>query len=182
MKKENVKNLVLSSMFFCLGLVLPFLTGQIPKIGNMLLPMHIPVLLCGLICGWRYGGVVGFFLPTVRSLIFGMPVFFPNAVGMAFELLTYGILSGLIFGKSRRHNILSLYFSLAVTVVCGRLVWATAQVIMLGLGEDGFSFALFVTKGFVNAFPGLILQFILIPTIMMIFKKATPTLKTTESK
>lgn len=170
MKKEKVKLLVLSSMFFGLGLVLPLFTGQIPKIGNMLLPMHIPVLLCGFICGWRYGAVVGFFLPLVRSLIFGMPLFFPNAVGMAFELLTYGLLSGLLYEKSK-HTVKSLCISLAVTVICGRLVWAAAQVFMLGLGEDGFSFALFVTKGFVNAFPGLILQFVLIPAITLIYRK-----------
>lgn len=171
MKRDNLKLLVLSSMFFGLGLVLPLLTGQIPKIGNMLLPMHIPVLLCGLICGWQYGGVVGFAVPLVRSLIFGMPVFYPNAVGMAFELLTYGILSGLLFRKSRWHCIKSLYKTLVITILSGRVVWGIAQVLMLGLGEEGFSFALFITKGFVNAIPGIILQFTLIPTIMLALKK-----------
>lgn len=171
MKRDNLKLLVLSSMFFGLGLVLPFLTGQIPKIGNMLLPMHIPVLLCGLICGWQYGGVVGFAVPLVRSLIFGMPVFYPNAVGMAFELLTYGILSGLLFRKSRWHCIKSLYKTLVITILSGRVVWGIAQVLMLGLGEEGFSFALFITKGFVNAIPGIILQFTLIPAIMLALKK-----------
>ena len=58
--KHNIKNLTLAAMFLAIGLVLPFLTGQIPRIGNMLLPMHIPVFLCGLICGWQYGGAVGF--------------------------------------------------------------------------------------------------------------------------
>lgn len=62
MKNRNryILNLALAAMFLALGLVLPFATAQIQQIGNMLLPMHIPVLLCGLICGWQYGGLVGF--------------------------------------------------------------------------------------------------------------------------
>lgn len=61
-----VKKISLSAMFFALGLILPFFTGQIPQIGSMLLPMHIPVFLCGFICGWKYGGVIGFLLPLMR--------------------------------------------------------------------------------------------------------------------
>ena len=73
MKKNELKNLVLSAMFLGLGLVLPFLTGQIQQIGNMLLPMHFPVMLCGLVCGWKYGLVVGFVMPVTRTNMFGMP-------------------------------------------------------------------------------------------------------------
>lgn len=171
MKKDKIKLLVISAMFFCLGLVLPFLTGQIPKIGNMLLPMHIPVLLCGLICGWQYGGVVGFCLPIVRSLLFGMPVLYPNAIGMAFELVTYGILSGLLFEKTRWHCIKSLYKCLVITMLAGRIVWGVAQTILLGLSEKSFSFTLFITNGFINAIPGIILQLILIPSIMLALKR-----------
>ena len=65
--KKSIKNMTLSAMFMAIGIVLPFFTGQIPRIGNMLLPMHIPVFLCGLICGWQYGAVVGFLLPLLRS-------------------------------------------------------------------------------------------------------------------
>ena len=90
MKKNELKNLVIAAMLLAVGLVLPFLTGQIQQIGNMLLPMHFPVILCGLICGWKYGLGVGFILPLLRSVIFGMPVMYPNAFAMAFELAAYG--------------------------------------------------------------------------------------------
>ncbi len=60
----------------------------------MLLPMHIPVLLCGLICGWKYGILVGFILPLLRHTIFGMPILFPTGIAMAFELATYGFVIG----------------------------------------------------------------------------------------
>ena len=71
--KNKLKNLCLAAMFLALGLVLPLLTGQLPQIGSMLLPMHIPVFLCGLICGWQYGAVIGFILPLTRCLFFSMP-------------------------------------------------------------------------------------------------------------
>ena len=86
--------LILAAMFLAIGLLLPFLTGQIRQIGNMLLPMHIPVILCGLICGWQYGLGVGFVLPLLRCVIFGMPVLFPTAVSMSFELAAYGFTDG----------------------------------------------------------------------------------------
>lgn len=172
MKKENLQKLVLSAMFFALGLVLPFLTGQIREIGNMLLPMHLPVLLCGLICGWKYGGVIGFFVPLVRSLIFGMPVLYPNAVGMAFELLTYGLLTGLLFQKAEHQSAKRLFAALLITVVSGRIVWGVARTVMLGFSDESFTFAMFIANGITNAIPGLILQFTLIPTIILALKKA----------
>lgn len=172
MKKENLQKLVLSAMFFALGLVLPFLTGQIREIGNMLLPMHLPVLLCGLICGWKYGGVVGFFVPLVRSLIFGMPVLYPNAVGMAFELLTYGLLTGLLFQKAEVQSAKRLFAALLTAVVSGRIVWGIARTVMLGLSDESFTFAMFIANGITNAIPGLILQFTLIPAIILVLKKA----------
>ena len=171
MKKNELKNLVIAAMLLAVGLVLPFLTGQIQQIGNMLLPMHFPVILCGLICGWKYGAVTGFFVPIIRSLIFGMPVLYPNAIGMAFELLTYGLLAGLLFEKSRWHCIKALYKTLLITVISGRIVWAIAQIFMLGIGDEGFTFAVFLSKGLINAIPGLILQFTLIPAIMLILKR-----------
>lgn len=171
MNKDNLKLLVLSSMFFCLGLVLPFFTGQIPQIGNMLLPMHIPVLLCGLICGWQYGAVIGFSLPIIRSLLFGMPVLYPAALSMAFELLTYGLLCGILYGKSRWRCIKALYRSLLISMIGGRIIWGIAQTVLLGFSEKTFTFALFITNGFINAIPGIILQLVLIPSIMLIIKK-----------
>mgnify|MGYP003293825834 CR=1 FL=1 len=68
--KVTIRNMVVSAMFFAIGMILPFITGQIQQIGNMLLPMHIPVLLCGMICGWQYGAIIGFLLPFVRFATF----------------------------------------------------------------------------------------------------------------
>ena len=88
MKKLNVRNMVLAALSLALCLVLPFLTGQIPEIGSALSPMHIPVLLCGFICGPWYGAAVGFIAPILRNLIFGMPPF-PMNMPMACYVQTH---------------------------------------------------------------------------------------------
>ncbi len=165
-RNKYIQNLTLSAMFLAVGLVLPFLTGQIKQIGNMLLPMHIPVLLCGLICGWQYGGIVGLILPLLRNVLFGMPPM-PNAVSMAFELAAYGFVIGFLYNTSRWKCIFSLYRSMLISMVAGRVVWGVVQAVILGIGGTGFTFKMFMAGAFLNAIPGIILQLILIPAIMV---------------
>lgn len=167
MKKLNMKNFTLSAMFMAIGLILPLFTGQIPQIGNMLLPMHIPVLLCGLICGWQYGLTVGFILPLLRYMIFGMPILFPTGIAMTFELATYGLVIGWIYGHSKWQCVVALYRSLIIAMLAGRVVWGVARTILMGFGGQEFSWAMFITGGFVTAIPGIIVQLILIPAIMI---------------
>lgn len=168
MKRNNhyIRNLVLSAMFIAIGIVLPFLTGQIPQIGSMLLPMHIPVLLCGFICGWQYGGVVGFVLPLLRHVMFGMPPLM-TALAMAFELATYGIITGLFYRLLPKKNIVTLYISLISAMIIGRVVWGIVQIIITGVGGEAFTWQLFMAGAFLNAIPGIILQLILIPALMV---------------
>ena len=81
MKNQSTKKMILAALFLALCYLLPFLTGQIPEIGSMLLPMHLPVLLCGFVCGWPYGLGVGFAAPLLRSVTLGMPP--PFQIGRA---------------------------------------------------------------------------------------------------
>ncbi|MDE7290351.1 MAG: ECF transporter S component [Oscillospiraceae bacterium] len=166
-RKNQLVNLTLAAMFLAIGLLLPLLTGQIKQIGNMLLPMHIPVLLCGLICGWQYGLGVGFVMPLLRSAIFGMPILFPTAVAMAFELATYGFVVGFLYSHSRWKCVIALYRCMIIAMLSGRVVWGIVQVCLLGLGENGFTFSAFIAGAFLKAIPGIILQLILIPSIMI---------------
>lgn len=165
--KETTKKLTLSAMFIAIGLVLPIFTGQIPQIGNMLLPMHIPVFLCGLICGWKYGAAVGFILPLMRSVIFGMPVLFPAAGSMAFELATYGLVAGLLYGISKWQCIRALYRSIIIAMAAGRAVWGVVQLIFLGISGGSFTWQIFMASAFFNAIPGIIIQLILLPAVML---------------
>lgn len=155
-------------MFLALAYVLPFLTGQIPKIGMMLAPMHIPVLLCGFICGWPWGIAVGFIAPLLRSLTLAMPPLFPMAISMAFELATYGAIAGIM------HKILPrkkpyIYLSLIIAMLVGRFVWGVAMYICLvGIKGGVFTFEAFLTGAFTGAIPGIIIQIVLIPLLVML--------------
>ena len=164
---KTTKNMTLSAMFLAIGMVLPFLTGQIPQIGNMMLPMHIPVLLCGVICGWQYGAALGFILPLIRYMVFGMPVLFPTGIAMAFEMLTYGLVIGLVYSLSRWKCIVSLYRALISAMIAGRVVWAVAQMILLGVSGGAFTMKMFLAGAFFNAVPGIIIQLVLIPAVMV---------------
>lgn len=170
-KNKNLLNLVLSAIFLALGIVLPFLTGQIKEIGNMLLPMHIPVMLCGLVCGPQYGLIIGAITPILRSSLFGMPIMFPPAINMAFELATYGFVIGYLFKHAKWKCIKSLYRCLITSMVAGRIVKGIVQIFLLGLGDDGFTLTAFLSGTFLKAIPGIILQLVLIPAIMLVLGK-----------
>ena len=181
--------MTLAAMFLALGLVLPFFTGQIPQIGNMLLPMHIPVFLCGLICGWRYGGIIGFILPMLRYALFGMPILFPTGIAMSFELLTYGLVAGLLYSLSRWQCICTLYRCLMIAMLSGRVVWGIVQMLLLGISGSGFTWQMFLTGALLTAIPGILIQLILIPAVMAAlnrtglipFRKSRSTTVTEES-
>ena len=169
---NNVKKLAVTAMLFAVGMVLPFFIGQIPAIGKMLLPMHIPVLLCGFIVGWQYGALIGFLLPIVRGLVFGMPPLYPNAVAMAFEMAAYGFVSGYLYSHARWQCTKMLYISLVTAMLAGRLVWAFAEVILLGIGGNIFTWKMFAAGSFLNAIPGIRVQLTLIPLIMVALRRA----------
>lgn len=170
MKHKSIKNLILTATFIAMAIVLPFLTGQIPEMGNMLLPMHIPVMLCGLICGARYGLLAGLCAPLMRSLIFGKPVFFPTAIAMAPELAIYGLVIGLIFERSKRRSLLSLYCALLSSMIAGRIAWGFTTALIMGF--KGFTSQAFISGAVLNAIPGIILQLIIIPSLMLVLRRA----------
>ena len=171
MKHTSLKKLVLSAMFLAIGLVLPFFIGQIPAIGKMLLPMHIPVLLCGLICGWQWGLGVGFVLPLLRSLLFSFPAMYPNAIGMAFELAMYGLVIGYLYAHSKWQCGKALYKWLIPAMIAGRLVWGAVMIVLMGLGGSAFTWQLFIGGAVLNALPGIVLQLVLIPAVMVLLDR-----------
>lgn len=171
MKRKNPAYYpALSAMFLTLAFVLPFLTGQIPQIGAMLCPMHIPVILCGYICGAPWGLAVGFIAPLLRSVTLGMPVLFPTAFSMAFELAAYGFLSGLLYKLLPKKRIYT-YLSLIISMVSGRLLWGMAQFCCLGFDTGKFGLSAFWAGAFVNALPGICVQLVFIPLLIMALEK-----------
>ena len=154
-------------MCIALAMVLPFITGHVPRIGNMLCPMHIPVLLCGFLCGPIWGFAVGAASPLLRSLIFSAPPFFPIAVAMAFELAAYGAMTGLLY-KALPKRKPYIYVSLLSAMVIGRLIWGAAMFLCMGLKGGAFTFSAFLSGAVINAIPGIIVQIVLVPVLVMI--------------
>lgn len=168
---NSTKKLVTSSLLLAVALLLPFVTGQIPEIGNMLLPMHLPVLLAGFIVGGPSAMAIGAIAPLLRSVLWGMPVLFPKAISMAFELAAYGLVSGIVYSKSKKDG-KSVFIALITAMIAGRIVWGIVSMILFGVMGKGFTMALFMTEAVVNAVPGIAIQLVVIPIIVSALKKS----------
>ena len=169
--KNNTKNWILSAMFLAIGMVLPFLTGQIRIMGQAISPMHIPVYLCGMIVGAPYGALVGFIVPLLRSAMFGMPPMMPGAVSMAFELCTYGFVSGFLYDKLKNKGIAGIYLSLIPAMIAGRIVWGIARYILAGVTQSQFTFSMFISGALVTAIPGIIVHLIVVPAVLIALRR-----------
>ena len=157
---STTRSLVLAALFLALAFVLPMITGHVPQVGNMLCPMHFPILLC-----------VGFIAPLVRSVLFGMPPMFPIAIAMAFELAAYGLVSGVLWHKVK-HTVPMMYASLVTAMVAGRLVWGAVRFVLAGLTGSSFPFSAFLSGALLTAVPGIMAQLVLIPLILIALQKA----------
>ena len=170
MKKNNtVKNVTISGVCLALAMLLPFVTGQVPQIGAMLCPMHLPVLLCAFFVSWKWASVVGFVAPLLRFGLFSMPPM-PFGIAMAFELATYGLVASVayrILPKKRG----AIYVALLVAMISGRIVWGAARLVIAGVTANAFTWQMFIGGALIEAIPGIILQLILIPIIVMAVKK-----------
>ena len=167
----SVKNLTVSGVCLALCMVLPFLAGQIQQIGSALSPMHIPVLLCGFICGPYYAAVVGAVSPLLRYTLFGMPPIMPTGIAMCFELMVYGVVSGLLY-KLLPKKAAFIYVSLVTSMLSGRIVWGIARVLLSGVAGAPFTWQFFLSGAFINAVPGIIVHIALIPAIVIALRKA----------
>ena len=165
-----IKNLVYASVCLALAMVLPFLTGQIPQIGSALSPMHIPVLLCGFLCGPFWAMATGVLAPPLRFFLFGMPPF-PTNAAMAFELATYGLVSGLLYAKLPKTKA-NIYVSLITAMIAGRIVWGIVRALLSGVFGSPLTLPLFWASAFTNAIPGIICHIILIPILVMALRRA----------
>lgn len=168
---SRTKKLTLSALFLALGMVLPFFTGQLKQFGNMLLPMHIPVIICGFVCGSPWGFVVGLIVPILRSLLFTMPKMMPTAIAMAAELAAYGFATGFLYSKLKNKKF-GIYLSLIGAMLIGRIVWGVVSFLLYQLMGTPFTWELFAAGAFLNAIPGILIQLLLIPAIIYALKKS----------
>ena len=169
MKFSNIKRLTLSALCVALCVVLPIAFHAIPNAGSVLLPMHIPVLLCGLVCGWQYGLLCGILGPLLSSLVTGLP---PAAIlpGMMVECGMYGCVGGLLMERVRTGSLYGdLYISLPVAMLAGRVISGIVKALIL---TPGLSFTAWATASFVTALPGISVQLILLPTLVVALNRA----------
>ncbi len=169
-KNNRTRNITLTGMFFAMGVALPFLTGQIPSIGKMLLPMHIPVYLCAFICGWQYAMPMAFVLPLFRSFVFGVPTIYPDAIAIAVEMAVYGLVAGLVYGRSKWKCLVSLYRALVVAMIAGRVARIAVQIVLMLAVGSSITASAIVSVVALTSLPGIAIQLVLIPTVMVATK------------
>jgi len=169
-KMTNVKKMVLTALFIALGIVLPLTLHAVPQAGLIFLPMHIPVLLCGIICGFPFGLACGIITPILSSLTTGMPPTF-ILPSMIFELAAYGLFSSLLMRYVPLKNIYArIYVSLIGAMLIGRIFFGLANALIFNVGE--YSMQMWLTASFVTALPGIVLQIVIIPAIVIALQKA----------
>ncbi len=168
--KKYIWEMVIAALCIALGVVLPVAFHSIPNAGSVLLPMHIPVLLCGLLCGPAYGLACGVLTPLLSSLITGMP---PMAVlpSMICELAVYGLVAGLLILLVRTGSqVANVYISLVGAMLIGRVVYGAVNALIFRAGE--YSLEVWLTASFVTALPGIIIQLVLLPLVVLALRKA----------
>ena len=171
MRKISVRKLVFANLSIALGILMPFLTAQLPGMGSRFLTMHIPVLLSGFICGWDYGMLVGFTVPMIRSMLFGMPPIFPVAAAMAIELAVYGGMTGILYRLLPKKTVY-LYIALIASMICGRIALGATSILLYGLGGTQYTFEIFIAGTFFNAIPGIVIQLIVVPILIIALERS----------
>ncbi len=177
-KRSTLYPMLITAILLAVGLLLPFLTGQMQAFGKLLSPLHIPVFICGLTCGWLWGGVLGAILPLTRMAIFGMPAL-PMALPMTFELCAYGVLTGLLYPMSLRRWKLphypALLGSLIAAMVFGRMVGGAAKALLLAAGAIAgapLTFEAFIAAYFADTLVGAAVHLAIVPAIVLALEKA----------
>ena len=164
-----VKKLVFTAVCAALCLVLPMAFHSIPNAGQVILPMHIPVLLCGLVCGWPNGLLCGLIGPLLSSVITSMP---PAAMlpSMMVECAAYGMVSGLGMKHVRTgKSVTDLYISMIAAMVLGRVVAGFAKAWIFTPGVAPFAW---VTTSLVTGIPGIVIQLVLMPLVVTALTRA----------
>lgn len=171
MKSGKVLNLVVTGMCIALGVVLPMAFHSIPNAGSIFLPMHIPVLICGLLCGWQYGLICGILAPALSSILTGMPPmgYLPK---MLCELAVYGLIAGVcinhILVKGRQ--IVNLYLSLIIAMICGRVISGVLNAFLFSAGS--YTMKAFIAGSFITCIPGIVIQLVVIPILVYAVQKS----------
>ncbi len=170
-KLSRVQRICVSAVCLALCVVLPqafHATG----LGSALSPMHIPVLLCGLVCGGHFGLICGIIGPILSSVVTGMPPA-NMLVSMVPELAAYGLVCGILMNRLHTNHLWAdLYIALGTSMILGRVVGGIAKALLyLGTGE-AYSLSLWVSAYFVSAVPAIVCHLILVPALYAVLERS----------
>jgi thiamine transporter ThiT len=170
LKISYVKRSMITAVCLALCVVLPLAFHSIPNAGSIFCPMHIPVLLCGLLCGWPFGLLCGLAGPLLSSLFTGMPPM-AHLPGMMVELAVYGLITGILMQTVHtKKTYADLYISLVAAMLCGRIIAGIAKALIFSAGS--YSMAVWTATYFITSLPGIVIQLILIPAVFFALEKS----------
>ena len=175
-RNDSLYRLLITAILLAVGMVLPFLTGQLQSFGQLISPLHIPAFICGLTCGWGWGAALGFVLPILRGLIFGMPPFPAVGLPMAFELMFYGLVSGLLYPVLRKalkeKRLAAMLIAMVAAMIVGRCAGGAAKAVMMGLNHQPYAFSAFFASYFTGTAVGAVIHLVICPLIVLALEKA----------
>ncbi len=166
----RIRELTIAAACLALSMVLPFLTGQIPTYGQMLSPMHIPVLLCGFLTSWPLAALVGLIAPALRFALFGMPPLMPTGVSMMLELAVYGAAASILY-RAYPKKPAFLYLALICAMLLGRVAWGAVRLALAGLAGTAFTWQMFIAGAVLGSLPGIIAQILIVPPVALAVRK-----------
>lgn len=158
----TTSKLIFSSFFIACGVLLPMIFHSFGMGGPIFLPMHLPVMIGGLLLGWLPGLLIGAATPIISSLLTGMPPIFPTAPMMTLELAFYGAVAGYLY-QSRGCKLLT---ALIIAMLAGRLGQAALIALFAEALGIKLSPLLYVATTFTNGIAGVVIQLLLIPPIV----------------
>ena len=149
-RKSGLYSLLVTAILLAVGIVLPFLTGNVQVLGQAISPL-------------------------LRSVLFGMPPLVPVAIPMAFEMAAYGALCGLLYpmlSKKMSKTCWAMLIAMVIAMLAGRLVGGAAKAVVMGIQGNTYTFPAFVTAYFVNTAVGAVIHLIVVPLVVTALEKA----------
>ena len=165
-----IKKMIITALLIAIGIVLSLVFHLLQFAGPVFLPMHIPILICGLICGIPFGLAAGVITPLLSHLIVGMPPAF-ILPAMILELAAYGVVAAVLMRYLPIKNLYAKsYISLIGAMLIGRVFFGVLNALIFSVGE--YSMQMWLTAAFIAALPGIIIQLVIIPSIVVALQKA----------
>jgi len=174
MLKMKTKKLIITGLLLALGVLLARVLHMLPLPlpAKMFSPLHLPIFICAVVCGMKYGVACGLILPFLSFLISAMPPIYPAAVAMSIELMAYAVVTAAVLRVNwiKANIAVKTFVAVLIAQIIGRAAGGLATAILLSFGGRPYLFATFVTAYFAETLPAIIIQLIIVPPIAKIAK------------